>query len=172
MNVWASRETWEAYLLGAYAGHHRAKVIAPLEEFSVGDWRVIGFPVIHDAPGTLGFLVSGQGGKLLYLTDTAFTEFKFPGLTHIAVECNWSEEAIRANTRSGEVSSERFKRTVNNHMSLERVIRFLQANDLTTVKEIHLLHLSDTNSDEQEFKQAAMKATGKPVFIAAKAVQV
>lgn len=102
------------------------------------------------------------------MTDTAYSEFTFKDLTHIAIECNWSEAQIRANTRTGEVSSDRFKRTVTNHMSLERAIRFLQKHDLSACREIWLLHLSDQNSNEQEFKLAVQRATGKPVFIAPK----
>lgn len=42
----------------------------------------------------------------------------------------------------------------------------LKANDLSKVREIWLLHLSDGNSDAERFKREVMELTGKPVYIA------
>jgi hypothetical protein len=55
---------------------------------------------------------------------------------------------------------------IKSHFSLENVKRFLQANDLSRVQEIWLLHLSDGNSDETRFKREIQELTGKPVIIA------
>ena len=82
---------------------------------------------------------------------------------------NWSEELLRKNAESGSVESNRASRTIRNHMSLERLIEMLKANNLSQVREIHLLHLSDANSDESEFKLKVQEATGVPVYVAAKA---
>ena len=43
---------------------------------------------------------------------------------------------------------------------------FLRANDLSRVKEIHLLHLSDRNSSANCFKKEIQSLTGKPVYVA------
>jgi hypothetical protein len=51
-------------------------------------------------------------------------------------------------------------------MNLQTVKGFLQANDLSRVQEIHLLHLSAANSDGVLFKREIQKTTGKPVTIA------
>ncbi len=42
----------------------------------------------------------------------------------------------------------------------------LQANDLSRVEEIHLLHLSDAHADEVEFRNAVEKAVGRPTYVA------
>jgi hypothetical protein len=34
------------------------------------------------------------------------------------------------------------------------------------LQEIHLLHLSDANSNEKEFKEKIQKLTGVPVYVA------
>ena len=43
---------------------------------------------------------------------------------------------------------------------------FLRANDLSRVKEIHLLHLSDENSNAERFKREIQEISGKPVYVA------
>lgn len=129
------------------------------------------FDAVHDMP-TFGFVIDGPiDGRLLYLTDTAYSKYKFDGLTHIAVECNYSRDLLKTNTMRGDIHRERYKRTMRNHMSVERLIEMLRANDLSQVQEIHLLHLSDANSDEAEFADAVRRATGKPVYVAQKKEQ-
>jgi phosphoribosyl 1,2-cyclic phosphodiesterase len=58
------------------------------------------------------------------------------------------------------------RRLLRSHFSLENVLDFLKANDMSKVQEIHLLHLSDNNSDEVLFRRRVQEATGKPVYIA------
>jgi len=52
-------------------------------------------------------------------------------------------------------------------MSLQEVKRFLAAQDLRTVQEIHLLHLSEHNSDADRFQAEIERGYGKPVYVAA-----
>jgi len=40
-----------------------------------------------------------------------------------------------------------------------------EANDLSKVREIWLLHLSDNNSNAERFKQEIQELTGRMVFI-------
>lgn len=168
VDVWASRETWKSLGEGPH-GSHRAKWLDPAKVEKIGPWTVQPFDAVHDMPGTLGFLVGcPDGERFLYLTDSAYSRYRFEALTHIAVECNFSREIMRSNADSGTIGFDRYKRTTQTHMSLERLIEMLLANDLSQVEEIHLLHLSDANSDEEAFKAAVMRATGKPVYVAAK----
>lgn len=162
VGCYASIETWKR--LGST--HHRAHVITSESQRTIAGWEVLPFEAVHDEPGTLGFLIAGDGAKLLYLTDSAYSKYRFEGLTHIAIECNWSEECLRNSHQRGEVHTQRMRRTVSTHMSLDRAIDMLKANDLSCVQEIHLLHLSDQNSDEDAFRVAVQRATGKIVKVA------
>jgi phosphoribosyl 1,2-cyclic phosphodiesterase len=169
VEVYASEGAWNANLMAKHAGHHRAHVVRPHDVFYCdGTWRVLPFECRHDAEGTLGFLIDGHGCRLLYLTDTQFSDYTFPGVTHFCVEANWGEEQMRQSSRDGRIHAERFKRTAKNHLSIERVERLLKANDLSQLQETWLLHLSDQNSDAEEFKRRIQAITGKPVYIAAK----
>ena len=165
IRVYASAPTWEHLKLA----HHRAETITALVPFEVGPWRVKPFNAVHDMPGTLGFQIdSPDGDRLLYLTDSGYSPYTFDGLTHIAIEANFSREALMANALDGTIGVHRAARTLSTHMSIERLIEMLKANDLSKVEEIYLLHLSDTNSDENDFRRQVERATGRPTFVASK----
>ncbi|OWA36748.1 MBL fold metallo-hydrolase [Saccharibacillus sp. O16] len=146
---------------------HRVQHIMAKQPFTIGSWTIMPFETEHDAAEPLGFLLaSSAGGKLLFATDTYFVRYRFKGLTHIMVECNYSLEILRRNVVEGRVPAPLKNRVMKSHFSLENVKDFLRANDLSQVREIHLLHLSDSNSDEAAFKQEIMALTGKPVYVA------
>lgn len=162
-DIYATAGTLEALRLE----HHRGRVIAAGERFEVGSWAVLPFAAVHDAAEPVGFyLASNRGARVLYATDTAYIRYTFRGLTHILVECNYSLELMRRRVYTGDLNLEQKNRVLRNHLGLERVLSMLEANDLTAVREIHLLHLSDGNSDAGRFKAVVRAATGKPVYIA------
>jgi len=140
---------------------HRLHLAEPLKQFSVGTWKILPFPTQHDCPGAIGFLLASGNEKVLFATDTFYVRYRFQGLTHIMVECNYS-----AGTLSPDLDPAVKKRLLRSHFSLENVKKFLAANDLSRVQGIYLLHLSRGNSDEQYFKSEIMRLTGKPVYVA------
>lgn len=163
IDVYASPGTLNALGLSG----HRAKPIQAKKQFTLGSWTILPFDVQHDVSEPMGFLLVNQSGeKLLFATDTYYIKYKFIGLTHIMVECNYSMEILNENIATGRVPAVMKKRLLKSHFSLENVKEFLLANDLSKVQEIWLLHLSDNNSDETMFKTEIQQITGKPVFIA------
>ncbi|MHB8928914.1 MAG: MBL fold metallo-hydrolase, partial [Bacillota bacterium] len=72
----------------------------------------------------------------------------------------------RQNVASGAIPLTHKNRVIKNHMSIERALDMLRANDLGQVREIHLLHLSDGNSDAEAFRRQVQELTGKPVYVA------
>nr|BDD46677.1 MBL fold metallo-hydrolase [Bacillales bacterium] len=163
INVYTSQGTAEALKLSG----HRYNIIRAKQQFTIGTWTVLPFEVEHDVAEPLGFLLANQEGeKLLYATDTYYIRYRFPGLTHIMVECNYSKDILDENIRTGRVPKVMKKRLLKSHFSLENVKEFFKANDLNKVQEIHLLHLSDNNSDADRFKREIMELTGKLVYVA------
>ena len=160
--VYSSKETSDALRKGIFA----PRVLKGPTK--IGGWLVTPFDAVHDCPGALGFVIEGYGARCLYLTDSAYCPVRFEGLTHIAIECNHSSETMRESVRSGKIDPVLYARTAASHMSLERLLPMLKANDLSRVQEVHLLHLSDANSDERAFKEAVQQATGCPVYVAQK----
>ncbi len=162
IDLFTSRGTADA--LGLQG--HRLRIIQAKKEFSIGSWTVLPFDTIHQAPEPLGFLIANSlGEKLAFATDTPYLKYRFVGLNIIAIECNYSERILKANKS---ISSYLRQQIVRNHFSLENVKEFLKANDLSKVREIFLLHLSDANSDAARFKREIQELTGKPTYIAHK----
>lgn len=146
-------------------GFHRVNVIESKKEFKLGSWVVLPFDLVHDVEN-LGFLLQNQSGeKLVYITDTAYCKYTFTGLNYIMVEANHSRDILNANVKAGTVPEAMKRRIIKTHFGLEQVKEFLRNNDLSAVNEIHLIHLSDGNSDEARFKKEIQSLTGKLVII-------
>jgi phosphoribosyl 1,2-cyclic phosphodiesterase len=146
--------------------HHRITPVQAKKQFQIGTWTILPFDVQHDVSEPYGYLlVNQEGEKLLFATDTFYIRYKFKGLTHLLVECNFSLNILNENIASGRVPPVMKKRLMRSHFSLENFKEFLMANDLTKLKEIWMLHLSDTNSDAELFKREISQMTGKPVYI-------
>ena len=146
---------------------HRLRIVSARKQFQIGSWVVLPFETQHDAAEPVGFLLANSAGeKLLYATDTYYIRYRFQGLTHIMVECNYSLDILKKNVEAGAVPRELKNRILKSHFSLDHVKEFLRANDLSRVREIWLLHLSDGNSDVERFKREIQELTGKMVFVA------
>jgi len=163
VDVYASRGTMEACGLSG----HRFHSIKALEEFDVGSFRILPFDVEHDAAEPLGFLFASKttGEKLLYFTDTYYVRYRFQGLTHIMAECNYTEAGIWDSVNEGRIPVELVPRLVRSHMSMEHLLDMLRANDMSAVRQIYLLHLSDNNSEAQKMKEAVQRQTGVEVYL-------
>ncbi len=144
---------------------HRLKIVRALEQVQIGTWTVLPFDVVHDAAEPLGFLLASGKNKLLYLTDTAYCRYRFVGLTHIMIEANYCKEILDRNVESGALPVAMKARLLRSHMSIDRVLECLRCNDLSRVREVRLIHLSDGNSDAADFKRQVQRATGKPVIV-------
>ncbi|MBU5672682.1 MBL fold metallo-hydrolase [Paenibacillus brevis] len=169
VDVYASTGT----LAAAGLSGHRAIPIQARNQFTVGTWTVLPFEVEHDVDEPLGFLLANRSGeKLLFATDTYYIRYKFSGLTHLLIECNYSEGVVERNileTKDENVRRDlimRRKRLRRSHFSLENMIEFLRESDMSRVKEIWLIHLSDSNSDAELFKREIQALTGCPVYVA------
>lgn len=164
VDVYASYGTFDALKLD---GHHRAHPIAAKQPFSLGTWYIVPFDVEHDVAEPLGFLLQATTGeRLAFLTDTYYCRYRFEGLTHIMLEANYSLQILDRNIADGRVPHSMRKRLLRSHMSLETAKQFLISNDLSKVQEIHLMHLSDSNSDEAFFKREIQQIAGCPVYVA------
>ena len=145
---------------------HRLHPIRSRARFEVGPWSIVPFEAVHDAAEPLGFLITIGDERLAFATDTAYIRYRFPGCTRLMLEANYDLPVLKANVAAGVVNHEVKRRVLRSHMSLETLCGFLQANDLSRVKEIVLLHLSSDSSDAARFKRTIMALTGKEVRIA------
>lgn len=138
-------------------------------ELMIGGFKVLPFNTKHDAAEPLGFLIRhAECGTVLFATDTYYLKYRFPGLSNILLECNYRLDILDANIASGRVSPAVRNRIIKSHMSYHTCLETLQANDLSAVNNIVLIHLSADNSHASEFCSGIAKATGKTVHIASK----
>lgn len=161
VDVYASQGTIDALGLAS----HRLHGVGELERFTIGGWAVLSFETQHDAAQPFGFVIASGSDKLLYATDTFYLRYRFEGLTHIMIECNYAADILAGNVAGGDVHPALRRRIRRSHMSLQTVKEMLQANDLSQVREIWLMHLSSGNSDERRFKAEIEETTGKPTYI-------
>lgn len=147
---------------------HRIHELWPRVQTQIGTWTVLPFEAQHDAAEPLGYLLASGQEKLLFATDTYYIRYKFNELTHIMVECNYAADILEENVEAERIPAALKQRLLQSHFSLANVKEFLRANDLSKIEEIHLLHLSDGNSDEARFKREIQELTGRVVMVAGK----
>ncbi len=136
--------------------------------FKVHDWSVMA--IInnnHDAAEPVNFKIYSKDFVLLYITDTSDIScwLGCELVTHLMVEANYSESLIAEAYKKGILGGELYKRIINNHLSFEKLLKWLDGNDLSTVKQIYVMHLSDKDSDEAYFKEKVQELTGIETYI-------
>ncbi len=147
--------------------HHRANVLYNQIARKIGSFQVLPFDVQHDAAEPLGFLIESTvtGERLLFFTDTYYLKYTFERLSVIMAECNYSTEIIKENVKNGSIPEAHKNRVIRSHMSIETLLEFIKANDTSQLKKIYLLHMSDGNSNEDEFKRRVQEVTGIEVEV-------
>lgn len=146
----------------------------PLKAYRIGGFRVLPFRTQHDAVDPCGFLIDcPDGNRVVFATDTYYLKYTFPKVNYFMLECNYSKEKLGYNVRVGLVAPSVAKRVTQSHMSLDRCVEALLANDLTQAKGVILLHPSKDNSAKKEYViDRVQKATGRMVYIAEKSLKI
>ena len=153
-----------ADVAGFYPG---VQSVDALREFRIGTFHVLPFTAEHDVP-CYGYQVTSTetGEKLVYITDSAYVRYTFTELTHIMIEANYAEDIMLGNVRDDKIPFPLAERVAGTHMSIDTLLDLLRANNMTRVRQIYLLHLSDNNSDAEKFKKLVQQETGAEVYIA------
>jgi len=170
IDVYASAGTLKARYVDEQA---RANPIVSKQNFKIGNFKIMAFDVKHDAKEPLGFLIEHPDcGRVLFLTDTYYCKYTFPGLNNIIIEANYSKEII--DRKFGSDSDKEFlrNRILKSHFSLANCKEMLSANDLSAVNNILLIHLSDSNSDEKQFVKEVSELTHKNVAAAVNGMEI
>lgn len=164
VDVYSSEGTYEKLLV--FYNYH-TKVIKSEHQFKIGDFTILPFETEHDAAEPLGFLIQHKDmGKLLFITDSYYCQYKFTGLNHIMAECNYSSDILQGNIERNLIHPVLAGRLLKSHFSLENVKEFLKQTDLKSVRDITLLHLSEGNSNAERFKEEIERLTGVPTYVA------
>lgn len=163
--VYASKGTFESKGLSGNILEHQKLT-------KIGNFNVLPFNLKHDVP-CLGFLISHpEVGTICFATDTYYLPYKFNGVNHWLIECNYRKDILDKNCPKGSFKKILRDRTLESHMSYETCLNALKSNDLKDTKTITLIHLSDGNSNAREFKSGIEKATGKTTYIAERNLEI
>ena len=164
VEIYASKGTLEALSI---AQHHRANILYNKIARKIGSFLVLPFDIQHDAAEPFGFLIESEvtNERLLFFTDTYYLKYTFERLSIIMAECNYSMDIIKANIEDGKISEAHKNRVIRSHMSVETLANFIKASDTSQLKKIYLLHMSDGNSNEAEFKKKIQEITGVEVEV-------
>lgn len=148
MKVYANEETC---LKTKISGSRKNLIcIESGNQFKIGTFIVKPFDVAHtnsngsDCPN-LGFLIYSKvtKEKMLWITDASYIESRFHPMDYICIECNYVDVDDYSNELeyvNQFVETRRF----HSHLSLNRCIDFLKKQDLSKIKEIRLLHLTQS----------------------------
>ena len=157
-------------------GSKYAYRIAPLfasNKFFIRDGEdeigVVPFNCKHDAAYPVNFALDDEDDNVLYITDTGNVDLencswlsgRRTKFTKILIETNFSEEDLRA----GSIDFRQKQRIFENHLSIEKALKFLEETDLSECKEIYLIHISERHGDGERFKSQVQKIVGENVKV-------
>jgi phosphoribosyl 1,2-cyclic phosphodiesterase len=149
----ASHGTWSTL---PYEVEISEKMVRPGYWYQLGNFTVTPFQVVHDAVEPLGFLVRHpEMGTLLFASDTEYIKqnFKKLQLNHILIECNYSQKIIDGRMNQGNTIKSLRDRVIQSHMELETCKAFIKSNMTSALDTVVLLHLSDGNSNAEQFRK-------------------
>lgn len=146
--------------------YYRFSFLKYKETTRVGTWYVTPFETEHDAAEPCGFLIDNtSGNRLVFITDSYYVKYRFPNVTHMMIEANYSKDVIDEKMISG-YDTKRKTRLLESHFDFEQTKSFIKKNKSSRLQEVWLLHLSDSNSIEKQFKEETQQLVGVPVYIA------
>ena len=162
VNLYMTKGTKEALKLDS----HRVKTFRQWSMYldvEIGSFIIKPFRTIHDAREPVGFIICDSISKeeLVFITDTQYSIYNFSP-DYFMVEVNYVTETINKNEKIHPDLRARIKKT---HMSLETAINLLERSDLSNLKKIYVMHLSDANSDAKVIKERLQELTGVAIEI-------
>jgi len=145
---------------------HRFNWVKPGAKYTIKEFTIVPFLVVHDVT-CYGYLIQHKEcGLTCFITDSMYSPAVFPNLNNVLLEANYMEDILNDNTASEIVSPSLADRIRQSHMSFETAQEFLEANDLSKVNNIVLLHLSNRNSNAALMLDKIRQTTGKTAYIA------
>lgn len=163
VNLYMTKGTKEALKLES----HRVKWFKNFGDsycdVNIGSFIVKPFKTIHDAKEPVGFVIYDSISKeeLVFITDTQYSIYNFSP-DYFMLEVNYVTESINKSESINPDLRARIKKT---HMSLDTAINLLERSNLSNLKKVYVIHLSDSNSDAELIKERLQELTGVAIEI-------
>ena len=160
VEVYATKGTAET---SGFKEHVLYRRVAYGKNYKAGEFTFMPFETVHDATEPCGYLIryNPEGRYILYATDTKAINHLFPQVHYWIVECNFSVETLNRD----ELHPVLIKRIINNHLSLERLVKYFGRGDMRKTREIFLCHLSDNNASAKQMVETLQEAAKKKTTV-------
>ena len=127
------------------ADHPDTRILQHKVPTVICGWRVLPFHVIHDAAEPMGFMLDTGYGAAAVPDRHGLLAVPVRGPDPHAGRVQLFGRALEDAIDEGRTHGAQRHRLRENHMSENTLVQLLQANDLRNLREIHLIHLSDSN---------------------------
>jgi phosphoribosyl 1,2-cyclic phosphodiesterase len=164
--IYATQGTFEELNL---SNNHNLNIIKYNKLYQIENYIIYVFETYHDTKEPCGFIIINQSTneKLLFATDTYLLKESFKGLDYMLVECNYIEKIIE---NYSDDNTSKINRLYASHMSLESLEIYFNRQDISTLKNVMLIHLSDSNSDKKQMIDTVKNIVRCNVFTAEKGI--
>lgn len=159
------RKYWYEYVTAGIPVFEPYKGEGTIFQISHDSFWIKAFELVHDVPCYGFYIQHPEMGALIYASDTEYIKYRFKGLNHILVECNYDKRFIP------EDAVNRYH-VLEGHMELQTTKNFLRVNNNADLRNVVLLHLSASNSDPVVFQEETRQVVDCPVWIAKKGLEV
>lgn len=163
VNLYMTKGTKEALKLDSHRIKNFKNFGDSYCDVNIGSFKIKPFKTVHDAKEPVGFVIYDSLAieELVFITDTQYSIYSFSP-DYFMLEVNYIRETINKNDSIHEELRARIK---ENHMSLDTAINLLERSDLSRLKKIYVMHLSDANSDAEVIKYRLQELTGVAIEI-------
>ena len=161
------RKYWHEYVMAGIPVFEPYKNEGCIFQISKDSFWIKAFELVHDVPCYGFFIKHPEIGKMIYASDTEYIKYRFKGLDHILVECNYDKNFIQADAVNR-------NHVLEGHMELKTALDFISTNDNPALRNVVLIHLSDKNADSAQFLQKTKETIkyGADCYIAEKGLEV
>ncbi len=143
--------------------HPQVKVLKKGSKYKIGGFSVQPIPTPHSVECYAFLIEHNDIGKCLFITDTSAFHYRIKNCNHIFIEANWSEDILIDKLCNDDATRSRHEQ----HLEIGQTIDVLKQNYSSDLQTIMLLHLSNGNSNAQQFKERVQQELGfLPVYVA------
>ena len=131
----------------------------------IGGFKIQPILLFHNCMN-FGYVIEHEEiGKLVFCTDTCRIPYRFKNVNHFMVEANYSYDLLIDHMCDNVYSQS----ASENHMEINDTIEMLKENYSSSLQNVVLIHLSNGNSDANEFVKKTKEELGfNNVFVAEK----
>lgn len=129
----------------------------------IGGFKIQPIPLQHSCE-CYGYIIEHEEiGKMVFATDCSEFLYRIKDVNHLLIEANYSDDCLIDNMCNNEEMRSRHEY----HLELNDAINAIKANYNTSLMNVILLHLSNGNSNKEQFVKKVKNELGfDNVFVA------